>query len=169
MFGIIKKAFILTLAFFNHNILLTDSLKGYSLYNQECKIRPEIINVNNKEPIFYPYKIKMNRCVGSWNTIDDPYGKTCFANDFENKVFNLLSQNNETINIEKHKSCGCKCKLNKDACNKKQIWNKDTCKCECKKINTKEICDISFIWNPGVCICECNKYCDICRKKWLRV
>ena len=99
---------------------------------QECKIRPEIINVNNKEPIFYPHKIKMNRCVGSCNTIDDPYGKTCFANDIENialKVFNLLSQNNETINIEKHKSCECKCKLNKDACNNKQIWNKDTCKC----------------------------------------
>ena len=131
---------------------------------QECKIRPEIINVNNKEPIFYPYKIKMNRCVGSCNTIDDPYGKTCFANDIENialKVFNLLSQNKDTINIEKHKSCECKCKLNKDACNNKQIWNKDTCKCECKKINIKEVCDSGFIWNQSVCICQCNKYCDI--------
>ena len=145
MFGIIKKAFISTLAFFNHNILFTNSLnslKCYSLDNQECKIRPEIIGVNNKEPIFPPYKIKMNRCVGSCNTIYDPYGKTCLANDIENislKVFNLLSQNNETINIEKHKSCGCKCRLNKDACNNKQIWNKDTGKCECKKINTKEV------------------------------
>ena len=104
MFGIIKKAFISALAFFNHNILLTNSLKCYSLDNQECKIRPEIIRFNNKEPIFYPYKIKVNRCVGSCNTIDDPYGKTCYANDIENiglKVFNLLTQNNETINIEK--------------------------------------------------------------------
>ena len=152
------------MAFFSHNILLTNSLKCYSLDNQECKIRPEIINVNNKEPIFYPYKIKMNRCVGSCNTIDDPYSKTCFANDIENiglKVFNLLSQNNETINIEKHKNCECKCKLNKDACNNKQILNKGNCQCECKKINTKEVCDSRFIWNPIVCICECNKYCDI--------
>ena len=152
------------MAFFKHNILLTNSLKCYSLHNQECKIRPKIINVNNKEPSFYPYKIKMNRCVGSCNTIDDPYGKTCFANDIENiglKVFNLLSQNKETISIEKHKSCGCKCKLNNYACNNKQIWNKDTCKCECKKINTKNVCDSGFIWNPSVCICECNKYCDI--------
>ena len=61
-----------------------------------------------------------------------------------------MSQNNETINIEKHKICGCKCKL-----------KKDTCKCECKKINNKEICDSRFIWNPSACICECNKYCDI--------
>ena len=98
----------------------------------------------------------MSRCVGSCNTIDDPYGKTCFANDIENvvlKVFNLLSWRN--------KSCECKCKLNKDACNNKQIWNKDTCQCECKKINTKEVCDSGFIWNPSVCICECNKHCDI--------
>ena len=113
MFGILN---ISTLAFFNHNILLTNSLKCYSQDNQECKIRPEIISVTNKEPIFYPYRIKMNRCVGSCNTIDDPYGKTCFANDIENiglKVFNLLAQNNVTINIEKHKSCGYKCKLMK--------------------------------------------------------
>ena len=130
MFGVIKKAFISTFAFFNHNILLTNSLKCYSLDNQECKIRPEIISVNNKKPIFYPYKIKMSGCVGSCNAIGDPYGKTCFANDIENiglKVFYLLSQNNENINIEKHKSCECKCRLNKDACNNKQIFNKDTC------------------------------------------
>ena len=66
MFGITKKAFIIsTLAFFDHNILPTNSLKCYSLDNQECKIRAEIIIVNNKEPIFYSNKIKMNRCVGS--------------------------------------------------------------------------------------------------------
>ena len=51
-------------------------------------------SVNKKEPIFYPYKIKKDRCVNSCNTIDDPYGKTCFANDIENiclKAFNLLT------------------------------------------------------------------------------
>ena len=150
MFGIIKKAMK---AFFSHNILLTNSLKCYSLDNQEYKIRPEIINVNNKKSIFYPYKIKMNRSVGSCNTINDPYGKTCFAKDIEIiglKVFNLLSQNNEPINIVKHKNCECKCKLNKDACNNKQIWNKDACQYECKKINTKEVRNSGFIWNPSV-------------------
>ena len=103
----------------------------YSIDNQECKIRLEIISVNNKEPIFYLYKIKINSCMGSCNTIDDPFRKTCFSNDIENiglKAFNLVTQNNNTINIKKHKSCGCKCKLNKDTCNNKQIWDKDTCK-----------------------------------------
>ena len=72
-----------------------------------------------------------------------------------------MTQNKKTINIEKYKSCGCKCKLNKDTSDNKEILNKGTCKCECKKINTKEVCDSGFIWNPSVCICECNKYCDI--------
>ena len=24
--------------------------------NQECKLRPEIVNVNSDEPVFYPFK-----------------------------------------------------------------------------------------------------------------
>ena len=92
MFEFIKKAFISTLDFFSHNILFTNSLRCYSLDNQECKIRPEIVTVNNKEPTFYPYKIKMSRCEGSCNTIDDPYGKTCFANDIENIGLNVATK-----------------------------------------------------------------------------
>ena len=26
--------------------------------NQECKVRPTIINVNGNEPVFYPFSIK---------------------------------------------------------------------------------------------------------------
>ena len=26
--------------------------------NQACKVRPEIINVNSNEPVFYPFSIK---------------------------------------------------------------------------------------------------------------
>ena len=26
--------------------------------NQECKVRPAIINVNGNEPVFYPFSIK---------------------------------------------------------------------------------------------------------------
>ena len=29
---------------------------------QECKARPEIIDLNNNEPVFYPYNIKANKC-----------------------------------------------------------------------------------------------------------
>ena len=29
--------------------------------NQECKVRPEIINVNSNEPILYPFSIKTSK------------------------------------------------------------------------------------------------------------
>ena len=33
--------------------------------NQECKVRPEIININSNEPSFYPYSVKISKCSGS--------------------------------------------------------------------------------------------------------
>ena len=46
--------------------------------NQVCKIRPEIINVNSNEPVFYPFIIKTSKCSGSSNNINDPYEKYVF-------------------------------------------------------------------------------------------
>ena len=34
------------------------SLNCISMKNHECKVRPEIINVNSNEPVFYPFSIK---------------------------------------------------------------------------------------------------------------
>ena len=44
--------------------------------NQECKIRPETVNVNSDEPTFYPYSVT-NKYSGSRNNINDPYAKIC--------------------------------------------------------------------------------------------
>ena len=55
--------------------------------NQECKIRSEIINTN--EPMFYPYSIKINKCKGSCNTINDPYAKLCVPDTIKNKFQNI--------------------------------------------------------------------------------
>ena len=52
--------------------------------NQKCKIRTEIINVNTNEPMFYHYSIKINRCKGSCNTINNPYAKICVPNQIKN-------------------------------------------------------------------------------------
>ena len=41
--------------------------------NQECKIRIKIININNNEPVFYPFSIKRNKCSGSCADINDEY------------------------------------------------------------------------------------------------
>ena len=67
IFGFIKKCFFTTATFFYFNLSNVTSLKCVSMNNQECKIRPEIINLNTNEPLFYPYSIKINKCKGSCN------------------------------------------------------------------------------------------------------
>ena len=61
-----------------------NSLECVSMNNQECKIKPEIINVNTNEPMFYPYSITINTCKGGCNTINDPYAKLCVPDASKN-------------------------------------------------------------------------------------
>ena len=77
MFGFIRKSFFVAMTFFSCNVLNVYLLKCVTMNNQECKIRQEIINVNCKEPSFYLYSIKINKCSGSCNNINDPYAKLC--------------------------------------------------------------------------------------------
>ena len=75
------------------------------MINQECKVRPEIININSDEPIFYPFSLKTSKCSGSCKNINDPYAKMCVPDAIKNlnvKVFNLMSRTNETIHIRWH-------------------------------------------------------------------
>ena len=46
--------------------------------NQEYKVRWEIININTNEPSFYPYSVKINKCSGCFNNINDPYANYVF-------------------------------------------------------------------------------------------
>ena len=45
--------------------------------NQECKVRPQIVNVTSEEPVFFPFSIKTSKCSGSCNNVNDPHGKLC--------------------------------------------------------------------------------------------
>ena len=93
MFGFVKKCFFTAMEFFSCNVLNVNSLKYASINNQGCKIRSEIINVNTNEPVFYPCSIKINKCKGSCNTINNPYAKLCVSDTIKNinvKVFNLM-------------------------------------------------------------------------------
>ena len=76
MFGFVKQIFVSAL-FFGCNISGVNPLKWISINNQECKVRPEIININSNEPLFYPYSIKVNKSSGSCNNINDTYSKMC--------------------------------------------------------------------------------------------
>ena len=103
--------------------------------DQACKVRPEIINVNSNEPVFYPFSIKASKCSGSCNNINDPYAKICVPDvvkDLNVKVFNLMSRTNETRFIEWHETCKCECRLEAIVCNNKQRCNKNKCRCERK-------------------------------------
>ena len=48
-----------------------------SLKNQKCKVRPKIVDINSNNPIFYPFSVKINKCSGNCNNINDPYAKLC--------------------------------------------------------------------------------------------
>ena len=81
------------------SLLSVNSLECISLKNQECKVRPEIVNINSNNPIFYPFSIKINKCSGTCNNISNPYAKICVPDTVKNlnvKVFNLMSLTNET-------------------------------------------------------------------------
>ena len=43
--------------------------------NQKCKVRPETININSDNPIFYLFSVKTNKCSGNCNNINDPYAR----------------------------------------------------------------------------------------------
>ena len=91
--------------FFVGSTFLTSvsSLSCFSMANKECKVRPEIINVNSNESVFYPFSIKTSECSGSCNNINDPYAKICVPDnvkDLNVKVFKLMSRTNETRHIK---------------------------------------------------------------------
>ena len=99
--------------------------------NQECKVRPQIANLNRDKPVFFPFNIKTNKCSGSCNNINNPYAELCVSDvvkNFNVKVFNPMSIANETRHIEWHETCKCKCRLDANVCNNKQRWNDDKCR-----------------------------------------
>ena len=71
MFRFVKQIFISTMMFFS-SLSSVNSLECVSMKNQECKVRPEIVNINSNNPIFYPFSIKTNKRSGNCNNINNP-------------------------------------------------------------------------------------------------
>ena len=78
MFGFVKRIFVLTIIFFGCNLSNVNPLECLSVNNQECKGRPEIVNVNSNKPVFYPFSIKTSKCSVSCNNIDIPMQNCVF-------------------------------------------------------------------------------------------
>ena len=140
IFRFVKKVFFIGLTILS-SFTNAIPLSCISMKNQECKTRPQVVNVNSNNPIFYPFSIKTSKCSGNCNNINYPYA----IKKLNVKVFNLMSRTNETRFIEQHETCKCKCRLDAIVCNNKQRWNKDKCRCECKELIDKGIRDQGFI------------------------
>ena len=130
IFSFVKKVFVLGLTVLSSSI--TGALNCVSLNNQECKVRPKIVDISSNNPIFYPFSVKINRCSDDCNSINHPYAKICVPDVVKNlnvKVFNLMSRNNESRSTNLHETCKYICRLNKIICNNKQRRNEDQCRC----------------------------------------
>ena len=161
------------------SIIKTKALECVSVVNQECMAKPKIIDGNKNELVFYPLSIKINKCSGNCNNINDTMAKLCVPDiikDMNIKVFNMLARINETRKITWHETCKRVCRFTSAVCNDKQEWNKNRCRCQCKgDLIDKLIYDKGYMWNPSTCTCDCDKYCEtgqyldygncICKKK----
>ena len=93
IFGFVKKVFFIEVTILS-GFTNANSLSCISVNNQECKTRPQVINVNGDEPVFFPFSIKRSKCSGRCNNINYPYAKLCVSDIVKNlnvKVFNLMS------------------------------------------------------------------------------
>ena len=105
MLGFIKKIFFAGLAFFTRLLTLTsvNSLTCILMNNQECNVRPQIVNFNGGDPVFIPFSIKISKCIGICNNINNLCAKLRAPDVVKNlsvKVFNLESGTNETKSID---------------------------------------------------------------------
>ena len=116
------KIFNLLISLFG--IIKTKALECVSVVNQKCMPRPKIHDVNEGigEALFYSYKVLVNKCSGSCNTLDNPMSKICVPKIIKNvnmQVYNVLMRLNETRNVLWHESCKCVCKFSSSVCNNK--------------------------------------------------
>ena len=122
IFRFIKKVFFIRLTILS-DFINASSLSCISMKNQECKTRPQVVNFNSNNTIVYPFSIKISKCSGNCNNINDPFAKMCVPDIIKNlnvKVFNLMSRTNETKFIEWHEKCRYICRLDAIVCNNKQ-------------------------------------------------
>ena len=77
IFVFVKKLFFVGLAILS-SFPNAYSLSSISINNQDCKTRPEVVNVNEDEPVFFPFSIKTSKYSGSCNNINHLYAKCVF-------------------------------------------------------------------------------------------
>ena len=104
----------------------------------------------------------MDRCDGSSNIVDNPFGRICVPNKTEDvnlRILNMIKGINKSTTPIKRVLCECRCQFDGRKCNSKQNRNNDKCQCEFKKPIRHLACEEDYAWNPNAC--ECDKDCEI--------
>ena len=98
-----------------------------SLSNEKCTIQPTLINLNpnqcSQEFHYYPFAIKLDRYVGSCNTLNDLSNRLCVPNKTEDinlSLFKMIAGINESKTLAKPISSECKCRFDGKKCNSAQ-------------------------------------------------
>ena len=133
----------------------SDLAKCMSQSNQECMTQPALINLHpnecNQQFHYDPFVVKLDRCVGSCNTLNDLSKKVCVPND-------MITRIKESKTLAKHISCECKWRFDGRKYYSDHWWNNNKCRCECKN---RHVCEKDYICNPSTCSRE--KYLKIFR------
>ena len=104
-------------------------LKQSEMYTQPVfnNLHP---NEYRQEFHFYLFPVKLDRCVESFDTLNDLSNTACIPNkaqDLSLSVFNMITGINESKTLTKHISCECKCRLDGRKCNSYRSKNNDKC------------------------------------------
>ena len=96
MFGLVKKVFAVAMTVF------CNTLECVSINSQESKIRSQVVNIKSNNPLFYPYSVDVNKCIGSCNNINDSYSKLSVPNIVKNigTKINVETKINVDVNVK---------------------------------------------------------------------
>ena len=104
LFRFFQKVVFIRLSILSNFTNPNSPLNCISMKNQECKTRLQLVNVNSNNPIFYPFSIKISKCSGNCNKINNPFAKRCVPGLIKKvnvKVSYLVSKANETTILDK--------------------------------------------------------------------
>ena len=122
MFELIKKIFV---GLLTGLVNWSNHTKFVSLSNQKCVTQPTLINLDPNVYCHqfhcYPLAVKLDRYIGSFNTLNDLSNKVCVPNkteDLNMSVFSrIITGINEPKILTKFISSRCKCRFDERKCN----------------------------------------------------
>ena len=124
LFLLIKKMFIRLLVGLVNG---SNYVKCISLSNQKCMTQPTYTSLHpneySQEFQYYPFVVKLDRYVGSCNTLNGLSNKEYVqikTVELNLSVFNMISRINQSKTLTNHISCECKYIFDGKKCNSDQ-------------------------------------------------